>query len=89
MKNNVTPIKPESKPEDNHIEQFFHCQLCLEELPEDASPQEWGSLEAGWTIAGLQIWCKRHDVNVIHLDFEGRKVRATTERNLRPGEKKP
>jgi len=79
--NNVTPIKPELTPEDNNIKLYFHCNLCLEEIPEGQSPQEWGRLEAGWTIEGLQIWCKRHDVNVLHIDFEGVKHPATTHWN--------
>jgi hypothetical protein len=31
-------------------------------------------LEVGWTPKGLQVWCKRCERNVLHLDFEGRKV---------------
>lgn len=88
-KTNVTPIKPEFVPEANHIVSFMHCGLCLGERPEDQSPQEWGRLEAGWTKQGIQVWCKRHDVNVLHIDFEGVKHRATQNRLLRPGEKKP
>ena len=22
-------------------------------------------------IAGLQVWCKRHETNILHVDFEG------------------
>lgn len=53
------------------IKMYLHCALCLEELPPDTSPQEWTSLEVGWTEPGLQIWCKRHNCNVVHIDFEG------------------
>jgi hypothetical protein len=58
----------------NEIQLFFHCGKCLEELPPNTNPQEWGALEVGWTSAGVQVWCKRHDINVMHLDFEGQKV---------------
>lgn len=74
---NVIPIK---EPEDNNIQLYFHCSLCLDEKPEDQSPQEWGRLEVGWTKQGIQIWCKRHDVNVMHMNFEGTQHPATTAR---------
>lgn len=57
-----------SKPEPQ-IQLYFHCKRCLDELPEGLSPQEWAQLEAGWTNKGLQVWCKRHGINVIHIDF--------------------
>ena len=50
------------------IGMFFHCTLCIEE---DVWPQE---LEVGWTEAGVQVWCKRHQRNVIHIDFLGQKI---------------
>lgn len=59
---------------------FMHCGRCLTELPEGKSPQEWGSVEVGWTPEGLQVWCKRHDCNVLHIDFEGQKHPANITR---------
>ena len=53
------------------ISRYFHCGLCVKEMPDGFSPQGWGQLECGWTPVGLQVWCKRHDVNVTHVDFEG------------------
>ena len=85
--NNVTPIKPELTPEDNNILRFFHCTLCLNEMPDGVSPRDWMDIEAGWTIEGMQVWCKRHDCNVIHINFEGQKHMATTDRKPFPGEK--
>lgn len=60
-------------PVDNSIKLFFHCRQCLEELPPNTTPREWGRLECGWTVQGFQVWCKRHECNVIHVDFEGIK----------------
>ena len=57
-------------PNTNEIGLFIHCGLCMDELPTNESPQSWCALEVGWTPIGLQVWCKRHDVNVIHIDFE-------------------
>ena len=53
------------------IEAFLHCALCLEERPPDRSPRDWQQLEIGWTAVGLQVWCRRHECNVVHIDFEG------------------
>ena len=39
--------------------------------PADVSPREWAQLEIGFTELGLQVWCKRCEVNVVHVDFEG------------------
>ncbi len=62
----------------NEIEMYFHCSLCIAELPDDTSPQEWQRLEMGWTELGFQVWCKRHVCNVMHVDFEGHKHPANT-----------
>ena len=43
----------------------------MEEIPEGQSPQEYTNYDVGWTEMGLQIWCVRHDCNVVNIDFEG------------------
>lgn len=58
-------------PNSNMIECFFHCIKCINEIPANTSPRDWASLEVGWTDLGLQVWCKRHEMNVIHIDFDG------------------
>lgn len=72
-------------PSSNEIKMFMHCGLCLEERPPNLSPREWASLEVGWTVLGLQVWCKRHECNVIHIDFEGQKHPANLTREVVPG----
>lgn len=68
----------------NEIRAFVHCQKCLEEVIEKRergeliSPREYAQLEVGFTVPGLQVWCKRHEVNVMHVDFEGVKHPANT-----------
>lgn len=69
-------------PNTNEIGGFLHCGLCLTECPNGTSPREYARLEVGYTKLGMQIWCVRHDCNVIHLDFDGRKLRANTTRKL-------
>lgn len=58
----------------NNIQMFLHCGECLKELPKGKSPREFIHVEVGWTKEGLQVWCIRHEMNVIALDFEGQKV---------------
>ena len=58
------------------ITAFMHCGKCLDELPSGESPRSYAQLEVGWTKLGLQIWCKRHEMNVFNIDLMGHKVRA-------------
>lgn len=67
-------------PNDNQIVAFFHCKLCLAELPAGTSPVEWARYESGWTKIGFQVWCTRHQINIVHVDFEGMKHPANTNR---------
>lgn len=58
----------------NGIKAFWHCGKCLKEKPNNVSPHEYCSIEAGWTLKGFQVWCKRHDVNIASFDLMGCKV---------------
>jgi hypothetical protein len=55
----------------SQIKLFFHCRRCMVEARGIASPSDYQQIEAGWTDRGFQVWCKRHDINVAHVDFEG------------------
>ena len=55
------------------ITTFLHCRRCIEEKPENISPRDYAQLEVGYTKIGLQIWCRRHNINIIHIDFENLK----------------
>lgn len=77
---NVIEIKPNLKPEENNILMYLHCGLCLDEIPEGISPMDWSKSQVGWTKEGLQVWCNRHECNVMHIDFEGYKHPAATGR---------
>jgi hypothetical protein len=72
-RNCVRKMRARAIANSKEISAFMHCSLCLDELPANASPREWAQLEVGWTRRGLQIWCKRHECNVMHIDFEGMK----------------
>jgi hypothetical protein len=64
-------------PVTNEIKMFFHCKHCLKDKPEGLSPRQWLSIECGWTELGFQVWCKRCDMNIIHVDFEGEQHPAS------------
>jgi hypothetical protein len=55
------------------INSYIHCGKCLDELPAGKSPRDFAQHEIGFTRAGIQVWCKRHNCNVMHIDFEGHK----------------
>ena len=51
----------------NEIVSFFHCMNCSAEKPEHLPPREWQFIEVGGTPQGIQVWCKRCDMNIVHL----------------------
>ncbi len=59
------------------ITTFMHCGKCLKEHQDGfttdgvpQSPRDYASLEIGYTKRGFQVWCKRHECNVVHIDLE-------------------
>jgi len=62
-------------PNTNEITSYLHCALCLEEFMNGAggfaAPRDYAQTETGFTELGLQVWCKRHECNIVHIDFEG------------------
>ena len=64
---------PRPVPSKNSILAYMHCRRCVETMPEGFSPQTWSRLSVGWTELGFQVWCNRHNVNIVHVDFEGQQ----------------
>ena len=65
-------------PNTKEITTYFHCGQCLEESGDEPYEQD---IEAGWTKLGFQVWCRRHDCNIVHMDFEGQKHPANSTRH--------
>lgn len=66
---------------DYSIVEVVHCALCVQELETNKiplTPKQYAKVEVGLTPVGLQVWCLRHQVNIVHLDFGGQKLRANT-----------
>ena len=52
---------------------YLHCGKCIKQKPLGVSMSEWGGYDIGWTKLGLQVWCKKHQCNIMHIDFEGQQ----------------
>jgi len=57
-------------------DEFFRCTKCMKELPLNVSPRDYSHIEVGFSSRGFQVWCIRHDVSVIHIDFHGQHITA-------------
>ena len=74
---------------ENNIVAYLHCGKCLEEYEQDKkinkvmSPKDYARTQTGWTKQGIQVWCNRHECNVIHIDFDGAKHTADTTARLK------
>ena len=86
IKSKCDPINTDrSKIDQSHrIYQFIHCPQCVRELTEvlrqdrsvSMSPSDLQEIEVGFTDVGIQLWCKRHNHNIVHFDFGGVHHRA-------------
>jgi hypothetical protein len=64
----------------HRIERPVVCGRCADEVAEGqagaVSMQDYARLDVGFSRVGLQVWCRRHHVNVLHLDFQGHRLPA-------------
>jgi hypothetical protein len=64
----------------NSISHHIVCIKCEAEFlagqTDSASLQSYFQLDVGFTDIGLQVWCRRHDGNVAHIDFEGNTLQT-------------
>jgi hypothetical protein len=77
-------MPPRPIPNTNKIGMFLHCGLCLDEWKagkaSGQSPGSYQRVNVGYTQQGIQVWCTRHDCNVIHIDFAGQNFHANDSR---------
>jgi hypothetical protein len=73
MKENEGPQENPGLTYSLQITTFLHCPRCMRERPKDASPQDWARISVGYTRWGIQLWCNRHNCNIMNMDFEGHK----------------
>ena len=64
----------------NSISYQIVCSTCEAEFlagqTDSALLQNYSQLDEGFTDIGLQVWCRRHDGNVAHIDFEGNTLQT-------------
>ena len=54
----------------HQISSYIHCDECLEAIPDGYSPKDWQDVEVGFTESGaIQVWCKRHNMNVTLIEL--------------------
>ena len=62
-----------------NIDSYVACTKCAEEVVDiepKISLQDYAAIDVGFTNWGLQIWCRRHQVNIVHIDFGGTQLPA-------------
>ena len=59
---------------------YIACSECQKEfesgMTDSTSLQDYSKLDIGFSDIGLQVWCRRHEINVCHIDFEGNELEA-------------
>jgi len=70
---------PAMKEHTPKITAYLHCAKCIEERPSGISPKDWARTQAGFTEKGIQVWCNRHDVSILHVDFDGKQLHGSFE----------
>lgn len=61
------------------ITQYVVCSKCADELAHLNPPQslqDCAAMDVGFTEYGVQVWCRRHKANIVHIDFQGAKLPA-------------
>ena len=64
----------------NSINDYIICSECQSEfnsgMTDSGSIQDYTKLDVGFTDVGVQVWCRRCEINVCHIDFEDNDLEA-------------
>ena len=65
----------------NCIKEPIVCKECFEEIKKkdpsiSPSLRDYSLLDVGFTDNGIQVWCRRHDRNVCHVNFNSNQLRS-------------
>ena len=52
----------------NRIGTYWHCKKCCAE-------NLYPNIAVGFTDVGFQVWCENHNINMVHYDLCGNKVK--------------
>lgn len=67
-------VKRSNIPNTFEIKQVFECKRCAETCPVGILLNDYQRITVGLTPYGFQVWCTRHQLNVVHFDFRGQKI---------------
>ena len=76
----------------NRIEHYLVCELCAQDVAkanseanvtDEISLQDYTQIDTGLTNRGIQVWCRRHNFNIVHIDFQGHQLPADFRRLTR------
>jgi hypothetical protein len=62
-----------------------YCRRCMKDLVRlnatapAQSIRDYSEIECGWTEHGFQVWCTRHNRNVLHIDLHFNKATILTD----------
>lgn len=56
------------------VKHVIECKRCTESCPIGTLLQDYLRVSVGFTPYGLQVWCVRHQANVVHIDFRGQRL---------------
>lgn len=79
-------------PNTDKIISFLHCSVCAQEWKEDKSinstmsPKDYQKIQIGSTKLGFQVWCVRHECNIMHIDLQDFQFPANMSRRKRKNE---
>ena len=64
----------------NNIKEPIVCETCLKEYQNlhnpDITLRDYVKMDVGFTPIGIQVWCQRHEKNICHIDFGGKRPSA-------------
>ena len=62
-----------------NITGYIACTKCSDELGKLNPPQslqDYAAMDVGFTDWGVQVWCRRHKANIVHIDFQDHQLPA-------------
>jgi hypothetical protein len=57
---------------------FINCKKCTEQRPSRFSMEEYSRIGVIKTEDGIQIWCVRHDIEIVFFPYEWEKSKFNT-----------
>jgi hypothetical protein len=61
---------------DNKIECYLQCRYCCDEvgylnsIDDHINIKHYAQVQVGLTTKGVQVWCRRHNCNIAHIEVK-------------------